>query len=267
MAHVVSYRSYSPDSGYRPWRANPALELMAEGREPVRASQVLIALTFALFVSIAVTIYPLKSVSVQEMIGSQLSFLRDDEPVRVNAKQFVAVLPDDRKTDIQNQVRFVLQIIQSTQKDPVEAANLAVSIVKASYEAKYDPLFVASVIKSESAFNKTAVSYAGAKGLMQILPNTGRYLSERNQLDWHGPRKLNDPEYNIQLGISYLKELEERFKGNRQHALIAYNWGPANLSKAFKGTKRIPSSTVQYADEILTRHSEWSKDYSMTVRG
>lgn len=174
--------------------------------------------------------------------------------------QFLAHLSAEKKKDYTRQVHYVLEIIKSTKKDPSDAKKLAISIVTESYKANYDPLFVASVVRSESTFNRHAESQAGALGLMQILPGTGRYISAKYQINWHGDIKLSDPSYNIQLGIAYLKELEKKFDGNREKVLIAYNWGPGNLWKALKGEKRIPGSSKEYAKNILARHTLWKKN-------
>ena len=160
-----------------------------------------------------------------------------------------------------SQVHYVLNIVRSDKKDSQEVRDLAVSIVRESVKANYDPLLVASVIKAESTFNGDAVSYVGAKGLMQIRPDTGRYISLRNNMGWKGATKLHEAEYNISLGIAYLKQLEQQFHGNIEHALIAYNWGPGNLIKAMKGGKHIPQASIKYARSILSRRTKWHKEY------
>jgi soluble lytic murein transglycosylase-like protein len=109
---------------------------------------------------------------------------------------------------------------------------LAEAIVKEAAVQGYDPLFVAAVIKSESTFNATARSNKGAQGLMQIMPATGAWLAEKESM----PRgKLTNPGHNLKLGISYLKQLEAEFAGNRVFTLVAYNWGPGHLERAADG--------------------------------
>jgi hypothetical protein len=140
--------------------------------------------------------------------------------------------------------------------------SLASLIVEESLAAGYDPLFVAAVIKAESTFNNTATSHRGAQGLMQIMPTTGRYISERARLTWLGAHQLNDPAYNVRVGIAYLKYLENNFDFDREGMLIAYNWGPSNLSGALRRGSGVPDSSRRYARTILGTHEKWRRDFS-----
>lgn len=165
------------------------------------------------------------------------------------------------------EIAYVAKIISSNSKNDAPANLLAQSIVSISKELKYDPLLVAAVIKYESTFHNKAVSPVGAIGLMQIMPTTGEYISRKTSLRWSGKEQLYNSEYNIRLGISYLKYLEQYFSGNRQLVLIAYNWGPGNLQEALKNKSRIPSSPIQYASKILRDHQSWSGQYALVNKG
>ncbi len=132
--------------------------------------------------------------------------------------------------------------------------QLAHAIVNESIRQGVDPLFVAAVIKSESAFNPRARSHKGAQGLMQIMPATGAWLARQQNIP-HG--RLSDPGHNLRLGISYLKYLEENFKGDRIFALVAYNWGPGHLDSASGGRRRIPRECMTYALKIINDYKRW----------
>ncbi len=159
-------------------------------------------------------------------------------------------------------VRFVSSLIHSHKAPRHEAESLANTIVSESTKAKYDPIFVAAVIYAESMFKRGAVSHKGAQGLMQIMPETGRYVSARENISWGGVGSLKDPRTNLRLGIAYLKYLEAKFNGNRERVLIAYNWGPANLDSAIRGRGRAPMESIDYARKIISTHRKWKNKFT-----
>jgi soluble lytic murein transglycosylase len=82
------------------------------------------------------------------------------------------------------------------------------------------------IARSESLFMRDVRSNAGAIGLMQLMPATGREVADRLQLPYVGLATLTDPEHNIRLGTSYLGQMAERYGGNLVPATAAYNAGP-----------------------------------------
>jgi soluble lytic murein transglycosylase len=88
-----------------------------------------------------------------------------------------------------------------------------------------DPYLVASLIRQESEFNATVISHANAYGLMQLLPSVGRSMAKREGLKGFGPQQLLNPSVNLQLGTVNLKLVLERFGGQVEYALAAYNAG------------------------------------------
>jgi len=82
------------------------------------------------------------------------------------------------------------------------------------------------VARSESLFMRDVRSSAGAIGLMQLMPATGKTVARRIKLPYSGLDTLTDPNSNIRLGTSYLGEMSERYGGNRVLATAAYNAGP-----------------------------------------
>lgn len=154
----------------------------------------------------------------------------------------------------------VEEIISNHGKSGIDAAALARKIVNESAKQNFDPLFVAAVIKSESAFNKIAESNVGAKGLMQIMPATSKFIEGLDDFEPIINGKLTDPNYNVRLGIRYLKHLDELYKNNRVFVLTAYNWGPGRMADAFKGERRIPPEVMNYALKILGDHQKWRQE-------
>lgn len=103
-----------------------------------------------------------------------------------------------------------------------------------------DPTLVESVIRAESAFNPTAVSRTGARGLMQLMPKTALALGVRDSFN---------PRENIEGGVRHLRYLLDRYPGNVALAVAAYNAGEAAVD-AYRG---IPpyTETQQYVQRVL----------------
>ena len=102
-----------------------------------------------------------------------------------------------------------------------------------------DPLFVAAMIREESRYNADIVSYAGAIGLMQIMPANGPEFASRIKIPRFNKKMLYNPDINIQMGAWYMKSLMDQFDNN--HALVAgaYNGGPGRMRRWLK-SKQIP---------------------------
>ncbi|NLT96441.1 MAG: lytic transglycosylase domain-containing protein [Clostridia bacterium] len=102
---------------------------------------------------------------------------------------------------------------------------------EASRNFALDPYLIYAVIKVESKFDEKIQSPRGARGLMQIMPETGRWISR--ELDYQNFHEdmLFDPEHNIMIGSWYLSYLLKQFDGNIILALAAYNGGETNVKK------------------------------------
>ena len=92
-----------------------------------------------------------------------------------------------------------------------------------------DPYLVASLIRQESEFDPSAISYANAYGLMQLLPSVGRTMAREEGMTHFQTFQLLDPATNIRLGTRYLRQMLDRFGGVQEYALAAYNAGDSRV--------------------------------------
>jgi soluble lytic murein transglycosylase len=101
------------------------------------------------------------------------------------------------------------------------------SVLPAAKNNAIDPWWVLGLIRQESRFIPDIQSSVGASGLMQIMPATGKMLAKTIGLRQSGRLELSDVEVNIQLGTSYMRQLQDRFEGSALLASAAYNAGPS----------------------------------------
>ena len=95
---------------------------------------------------------------------------------------------------------------------------------------RVEPGLVYAVMREESGYRPEVVSISGARGLLQIMPETGERLALRESLADFSPDDLFIPSINIQLGSAYLEQLMTRFDGRRSAAIASYNAGPEAVS-------------------------------------
>ncbi|MDE2292862.1 MAG: transglycosylase SLT domain-containing protein, partial [Elusimicrobia bacterium] len=177
---------------------------------------------------------------------------RFEAAYRVNGTHPVdTVLPPEHATARQLE-ESAKAVLTGTPKAPnisfSATARFRKSIEAAAQMYGVDPALIEAVILSESDGNVREHSSAGAKGLMQLMPDTARAM---------GVRHPYDPAENIQGGTRYLKSLIDRFGGNVILGVAAYNAGP-NRRSLERG--RIPTirQTVNYVTRVFTRYSQLS---------
>lgn len=121
-------------------------------------------------------------------------------------------------------------------------ASIASIITEASAHYRIDANLIASVVCKESRFNTFAVSRRGAQGLMQLMPRTARALGVTDSFD---------ARQNVFAGTKYLSQLINRFNGDVEMALAAYNLGPERVKK--EGRRATPG-VVDYVADIISYH-------------
>lgn len=104
-----------------------------------------------------------------------------------------------------------------------------------------EPALVFGLMRQESMLDKNAQSPVGARGLMQIMPETGRQIAKKLNEPWRTASSLFEPDTNIKYGTFYYKQMLNRFNGNFALAAAAYNAGPNRVDKWLPSDKQMPA--------------------------
>jgi soluble lytic murein transglycosylase len=107
-------------------------------------------------------------------------------------------------------------------------------VLPISKKPKMEMALLHALIRQESSFNIKAVSHAGARGLMQIMPATAKRVAKQHKFPYLRRRLTTDTSYNLKLGQAYLAGLLEQFKGSYVLSLAAYNAGPSRANRWVK---------------------------------
>jgi soluble lytic murein transglycosylase len=117
-----------------------------------------------------------------------------------------------------------------------------------------DPALVFGLMRQESMMDKMATSTVGAKGLMQLMPDTGQQIAKALHETWHSENDLFNPDLNIKYGSYYFKQLLKQFNGHAALATAAYNAGPSRVKKWLPKGKTMPIDLwVEYIPYKETR--------------
>ena len=125
-----------------------------------------------------------------------------------------------------------------------QPSRYAAEIGETSARYGVPPRLIEAVIRIESAFNASAVSRKGARGLMQLMPATASIL---------GVRDISNPRQNIEGGVRHLRGLMDRYSNNLRLALAAYNAGEQAVDW-YRGIPPYPE-TQQYVERVLVEYS------------
>lgn len=186
--------------------------------------------------------------------AGEIAELRNGYTIRHRTREthdgLVRLYVDDQKTafvDVPaDEIQSYSVELDPAVPEPVKLVKSTQQIVsEASEKHGVDSDFIRSVIKQESAGNANAVSRAGARGLMQLMPGTALKLGVNDSFN---------PEQNVYGGARYLRELLERYNGDAIKALAAYNAGPDAVDR-YKG---IPPyrETRQYVLRVVREYNQ-----------
>ena len=163
------------------------------------------------------------------------------------------------------------KLAQAYRRYPLRYETL---ITDTAREYGLEPWHVAAVVLCESSFDATAESNVGARGLMQIMPDTGEWLAGKlDEKDTYTVDALYDPQTNLRYGCWYLSWLMNRFSGDRILATSAYHAGQGTVDGWLKNpdisadgatiaVEKIPyDSTRRYVQRILTSCEKYEELY------
>ena len=146
------------------------------------------------------------------------------------------------------------------------------AIVKWSKQRELNPLLVTALIRQESSFRAEVKSWAGAMGLMQIMPDTGKWISEKVSLSDYS---LVNPDHNINFGTWYMDHTHEIYNNNSLLAIASYNAGPGNVDKWIRKyptqnpeefIEKIPfGETKKYVERVLGNYWNYLRIYNPEI--
>ncbi len=156
-------------------------------------------------------------------------------------------------------------LIQAEQRDDVISRfpiAYREKVLKHAKRSNLDPAIVFGLIRRESAFDEAALSPVGARGLMQIMPQTGRQIAKNLHEPWRSANALFDPELNLKYGTYYYRKMMKRFDGHFALAAAAYNAGPHRVMRWLPDGQALPADiwiemipfdeTRKYVAAVLT---------------
>ncbi len=187
------------------------------------------------------TISKAKPVAQVAKVVRKRSFKKRVAAKKRSQRIFTGVLPSFAKIDFRRvtslkEKELKSKILSSVPKSMRISAKRYISLVwDLAEKHQIDPFWVLSIMWTESHFRKRARSPAGARGLMQLMPVTKRYIKRiaRRQ----GLRLGRN--HNVEIGIIYLKRLLKKFDNNFVHATVAYNMGPTRIDRWLKRKKPV----------------------------
>ncbi|HOX45778.1 MAG TPA: lytic transglycosylase domain-containing protein [Myxococcota bacterium] len=173
------------------------------------------------------------------------------------------LLAEIRDAAMEDAVRRVLEQ-QAANLPPGEAEQLARMLTDEGRREGIDPLFLAALIRVESAFSNQAISNKGARGLMQVMPATGREMALSLGLEWSGAEQLHDPATNVRLGTGYLGRLLELYRGNYRLAVTAYNRGPRGVRFLVQRDGGLGTEYTEYFRKVQETYRAYLRSLGTT---
>ena len=155
----------------------------------------------------------------------------------------------------------IYNVIKTNRPDisDAEAWKVSDAILEESAKHNLDPILIAALIEVESGFQSLAISPMGARGIMQIMPDVGKWIAREVGFTEEAgpgaftPEHLDDPVLNIKLGIYYLYGLKKSFR-SWNLALAAYNVGPTAMRDHLENETEAP---IEFANAVLSVYRKY----------
>ena len=146
-------------------------------------------------------------------------------------------------------------------RDAARVISLAPTLIEAAREYQIDPQLLHAIAHIESRHNPKAVSKAGARGVMQVMPATGKRFGVANP-----ERSLLDAPTNVRASAAYLRTLRERYGDDLRLVLAAYNAGEGAVAKAGGNVPPYPE-TQAYVRDVLAVYRRLTSSFAVTTSG
>ena len=152
---------------------------------------------------------------------------------------------------------------QANSLDAVEVAGFPTVRVPAGHEGNWT--FIHAITRQESQFDRQAISHAGARGMMQLMPGTANEVAGKLGLSYNRDQLTTDTNYNMMLGSTYFQQMLRYFGGSYPLAVAAYNAGPGNVNKWLRANGDPRTGSIEMIDWIEAIPIFETKNYVQRV--
>lgn len=140
-----------------------------------------------------------------------------------------------------------------------QAEDIAATLLSTSATHSLDPLLLLAVMRQESHYRPDAMGRHGEIGLMQLKPDTARWIANRVGISWDEDSSLFDPQFNIRVGAAYISFLRESFDQRGKHYLAAYNLGPGALRSKLRNNEPPQEYSSSLSRHYAGLYRNWLK--------
>jgi soluble lytic murein transglycosylase len=152
---------------------------------------------------------------------------------------------------------------QANSLDAVEVSGFPTVRVPAGHESNWT--FIHAITRQESQFDRAAISHAGARGMMQLMPGTAREVAGKLGMSYDAGSLTTDTNYNMTLGSTYFQQMLRYYGGSYPLAVAAYNAGPGNVNKWLRANGDPRTGAIDILDWIEAIPIFETKNYVQRV--